>query len=87
MGTEGIEREQFVSAPREDHRFSIRVPQQHRPVVYLRDGDAHGEVWPSECCGGGGHSISREPEARPRSPRVSSIKNFLFAFRSSSRLQ
>jgi hypothetical protein len=30
--TEGIEREQIVSAPRDDHRFSIRVSRQHGTV-------------------------------------------------------
>ena len=68
---EGTDREQFLPAPRENHRLAAHVPGEHPAVADVRDWDARGEVRPRECRGSFGHSISIEPEARPRSSLAS----------------
>ena len=46
---DGADREQRVSASREQHRFAVRMPEQHGAVGDARERDAFGQVRSAEC--------------------------------------
>ena len=48
MRAEGADREQLVTAPREQYRFAVRVPKQHGSVGEFRERDALDEIGSAE---------------------------------------
>ncbi len=64
VGADGPDREQCGPAPHEQHRFAVRVPEQHGPIGEARERHAPGEVRSAEMLFCSGHPIF-SPVSRP----------------------